>query len=189
MARRTGLISALMQANREIQRQQAAQERAAARAVRASIQAQRAYERAQIADQKERARLHVESRMAEVDSKNDQLGRGIKRLTNLLNETLSVDDYFDLEKLKQEFEKPPFNPGKLSVAETTPSLQAYLPPNLSLFWKLWPGAKVRHAETIAMARSRYEQDVAAHHKREAARQRDLADARSKYESQMAEIQE
>lgn len=73
MARRSGLVRAIAQAQREAERMRIDQERAQTQAAKAAAQAQKAYQRAQIADQKERARLYAESRAAQVAMQNDEL--------------------------------------------------------------------------------------------------------------------
>ena len=79
-----------IQAQREAERQSLAQQRLPTllqtQAARASAQAQKAYEQAQHADQKERARLYTESRIAQISLLNEQLDRDGTRLSNLLSQ-------------------------------------------------------------------------------------------------------
>src|SRR3954453_20061072 len=71
-------------------------ERGHAAAVREAERARRAYERAQIADEKERARLYAESRAADVAANNEALEQRIAELSALLAAGLEVDSYVDL---------------------------------------------------------------------------------------------
>lgn len=206
MARRTGLIGTIakmqranerqhkaqmrtaLQAQRAAERAQQAELRAVTQAARAEEQARRAYERAQQADQKERARLYTESRVAHVALLNEQLAQTVAQLEQILAATLDVDDFLDLETLKQQPEIAPFDPGDLEVVEPPPAKEAYKPPPLTGLQALWPGAKAQHAQADAAARQRYLADKAAHAEREAARQQKLAAAQAKYEHEVARIQ-
>src|SRR5690348_13022703 len=101
MTRRSGLLRSIAQAQREAERKRQAQARAQTQAAKAAAQAQKAYERAQIADQKERARLYAESRTAYVAELNDELDSDVTLLNNLLLEALPIDSFIDFHKLKE----------------------------------------------------------------------------------------
>jgi len=189
MARRKGIVHTLVQAQHAAEKQRTAQLRTQTQLARAAVQAQKAYERAQVADQKERARLYAELRNAQVALQNEQLEQKVTRLGSLLTDTLSVDDFFDLETLKQTPAIPAFLPGVLGVPEAPPVLQTYLPPGLSAIRKLLPGAKAKHAKEVAAAREHYEHSRAAHAEREAARQTQLATAHAAHEQHVAELRE
>jgi restriction system protein len=126
MARRRWSVQTRLQAQRNAERQyslqQRLQEQAEARAALVAAQAQHA-------DQKERARLYTESRIAQVSLLNEQLNRDVVRLGNLLSEALLFDSFINLQTLKQVPEQPVFNPGHLGVAEVLPV--AHMPPALS----------------------------------------------------------
>lgn len=100
------------------QRQRAAARQQEAAARRAE-QAQRAAERAQVAAarsaQADRKRLerearaaHVEAKQAEAESLNAGLVEHYAELDGLLEATLGVDDYVDLETLRVTAQHPPF---------------------------------------------------------------------------------
>src|SRR5260221_10645999 len=154
MARRSGLFHALIQAERAAERSHMAQMREQAQAARAAEKARKDYERALQADQKERARLYSESRIAQVNLQNDQLDQIIARLSNILIEALSVESFIELQTLKQVPEYPVFNPGQLGVAEPPPVPQMYLPPELTRIQKFMPGAKEKHAQEVVRAYDR-----------------------------------
>src|SRR5260370_15025743 len=188
MARRRGILRTQIQAQREADRQSLAQQRLLTllqtQAARAAAQAQKAYEQARHADQKERARLYTESRIAHISLLNEQLDRDVTRLSNLLSEAILIDSFINLQTLKQVPERPVFNPGDLGVADTPPIPS--MPPDLRGIQKFIPGAKEKHAQEIAKAQEFYRVHVAAHTAREAARQRSLAEARAVFERQVAE---
>jgi restriction system protein len=194
MVRWSGLLHAAVRAQQQAERQRLAQIRAQARAqtqaARAAEKAQKAYLSAQKADQKERTRLYMESQVAQVALKNEQLERDGARLENLLTEALANDEFINLENLKQA---PPiipkFDPGSLIVAELPPILQRYLPPELSAIQKLIPGAKEKRAHETAKGHERYQMDVKAHAVREADRLKRLEEANAKYELQITEIRQ
>src|SRR5574337_660036 len=144
MARRKGLLHAIAQAQREAERQRSAEARAQTRAAKAAEKAQREYQKARLADQKYRAKLYEDSRIAQVNLLNERLDRDIHRLNNILSEAFSVDSFFDFKKLKKVPRIPEFNPGQLGIPEPPPLLQTYLPPDLSGIQKLLPGAKEKH---------------------------------------------
>ncbi len=89
MTRRRGSLYARAQAQRDAEKKRLAQ--AQTQAARAADRAQKAYLAAQIADQKERARLYTESRVAQVALQNEQLESVIAQLERLLTESLAND--------------------------------------------------------------------------------------------------
>jgi restriction system protein len=115
MARRRGNLRTRIQAQREAERQLRLQTLLQTRAARAAAQAQKAYEQAQHADQKERARLYTESQIAHISLLNEQLDRDVTRLSNLLSEAILIDSFINLQTLKQVQERLVFNPGHLGV--------------------------------------------------------------------------
>lgn len=193
MARRSGLLHAIAQAQREAERKRKAQqremERAQNQAARAAEKARKDYERAATADQKERAKLYTESRIAQVNYQNEQLELEVKLLEHLLRDALSIDTYIDVLSRKQTPNLPPFNPGQLATAEPPPQPQMYMPPLPTGIQKLLPGAKEKYAQEVAKAQEAYRAHVAAHSAREMARQQALAQARAQYERQIAEERE
>jgi restriction system protein len=174
MARRRGFFAELnyqaQQAEKRQRQQQVAAYRSTLAAQRNAERAQKAYERAHAAAarasaadkkaaEKEAARLHVESRLAEVESLNQTVASDLADIDSLLSFTLTIDDYVDLEALKAPpVEHPPFDPGALAsptpdvvmpepVAE--PHYVEPLPPK-TLF-----GAQKKHAAAVAEVRSQH----------------------------------
>lgn len=119
MARRRGFLAEMQrQARLAEQRQRAAAQQQVA-AARRTEQAQRAAERAQVAasraTQADRKRLerealaaHVGAMQAEVESLNIGLAEHYAELDGLLEDTLGVDDFVDLESLRVTAQHPPF---------------------------------------------------------------------------------
>lgn len=193
MARRSGFLHALAQAQRAAERQRNAQlrerERAQTQAAKAAEKARKEYERAVTADQKERARLYTESRITQVDYQNEQIEQQIKGFERLLVDPLSVDTYINVLTLKQIPTLPPFNPGRLVQAEPLPQQSMYAPPAPTGLQKLLPGAKDKYAQEVAKAQEAYRAHVAAHASREMARQQSLAQMKAQYDHQVAEERE
>ena len=187
MGRRKGFLDRMAQLQREAEKRRIAEQKAQTKLARDLERARKAYERATLADQKERQRLYMEARTAEVALKNEELETLIDQLNALLADTLSVDDYFDLDTLKEQPDVPPFQPGALGNAEAAPIIGLYLPAPLSGMRKLVPGAKAKYEQEVAAANEHYQHDLDAHAAREAERLRQLAQKRAEYERQVAEI--
>jgi len=131
--------------------------------------------------------LYVAARSAEVAALNEDLAAHNDWLGRLLAGTLDVDDYLDLESLKQEPEIPPFQPGELATAEPAPELATFMPPPLSGIAKLVPGAGKKHERAVANARERYDADNAAHAERERQRIQALEAAEREHHEKVANI--
>lgn len=187
MARRRGIAASLAQMQRELAGQQAAQARARAAAQREAERARKAYERAQAADEKERRRLYLESRAADVDASNEALERQVAELETLLAASLPIDDYLDFESLKTTPDITEFDPGSLAVPEPPPDAAAFAVPPLSGVKKLLPGAKESHAAALNEARLRYDAAVADHARREQERVAAWRRAYDEHEQRRSEI--
>lgn len=181
------MMQSLIQMQRQAEQYQAAQRRAQSQAAKAAEQARKAYERSQKADQKERARLYTEARLAEVSLQNDRLEQEVHRLNSLLTDALAIDTFIDLGTMRQTLQIPVFNPGQLGVVESLPTLEIYLPPPLSTLQKMLPGAKEKYTQSVAQAHERYRADIATYNAREFQRQQALAAKRAEFEHQVTEI--
>jgi restriction system protein len=175
----------MAQYQREAERQARALEREQMRSLREVERAQRAYERSVAAEEKERKRLYVESRVAAVDAQNEELDAYVDRLETLLAETLYVDDFFDLDSLKVIPEPPPFQPGLLGAPLLSPDL--VLPPAPTGIGKFVPGAKAKYEEAAAIAQTAYEQLLVDHGDSERMRERALEEARAAHEAEVSRI--
>lgn len=198
MARRKSAVSVILRTTKALERQHQAQLRAQTKAARDAERARQAYLRAKEqatkmaekerkAQEKENARLYVEARIAEAGLKNEQLEQEIKRLENLLPETLSQDSYIDLETLKQDPQIPNFVSGKLGVLLEKPILEKYLPEDLTGLKKLVPGATQKHKKAVAQAHERYETDLEKFKQKEFERKQKLAVMKVEHDRKVEEI--
>jgi restriction system protein len=160
----------------EAKRRQQAQKQAAQRhsaAVRQAEQAHRQAERAlaqaykgAVADQKaaerEAQRLHIEAKEAEVEALNAQLADEYEQIDGILAATLGVDDYVDVQSLRQSAVHPPFEPGQLAFpSPPPPPIQAPLEPQFAappgepkgLSGVL--GGKKKYAELVAQSQAEF----------------------------------
>ena len=189
VGRSRGFTSVLIQMQRQAERDARARAAAQRRAQVEADRARRAFERAAAADQKERARLYTESRIAEVAALNDGLAAHVAALDGLLRDTLAVDDFLDFESLKEAAPRPQFTPGALAVAEPPPDPAAFRPPAPSGAQKLVPGARQRYLARFEEGRQQYDAAVQDHQRREAGRLTRLAQARAEHQQAIAAIEE
>ncbi|MFE5284558.1 hypothetical protein ACFRAQ_06255 [Nocardia sp. NPDC056611] len=142
------------EAVREAQRFAREQERAAAAAMRASAAERASAERA--------AKLaHIAAREAEVEERNAQLAVSYDEINNLLNATLEVDDWVDLELLREHSAELPLNRPELLTPTRPPAYQ--VPPDRPVFVPPPPpsglsgtlGGNRRHAAQMESAQQEY----------------------------------
>ena len=163
------------QAEKRRRQQEAASSRAQIAATRdaertrnAAVRSRAAAAKASAADKKaadkEAARLHVESRLAEVASLNADLASDLSEIDGLLAWTLEIDDYVDLEQLKVTVKHPPFGPGFLGTI-TPPVPAPVYPPEPRFVEPLAPsglsaafGGKKKHLVAIEQAKAKHEAD-------------------------------
>jgi len=132
MARR-GFFAEMQHQSQVAARQAAQHQRAVAAAHRRAEQARNAAERARLASQRaseadrkrlerEAATAHVAAMQAEVEDQNAQLALVYEELDGLLDATLHVDDFVDLESLKITAAHPPFDRVDLKVPTAPPAV-------------------------------------------------------------------
>lgn len=149
-------------------REQAARARRTEQAQRAAERAHVAAARASEADRKrlERAaaEAHVAAKLAEVDDLNADLRIRYETLDSLLQATLDVDDYVDLETLRAVVDHPVFDRPDLRVPVAAPSPT----PDPPLPVKRVPdqvkalfGKKKKEAEALGAAEQQYAADYFA----------------------------
>ena len=139
-----------------------AAEKAGRDAERARTQLARATDAQRKAAEKEAARLHVESRLAEVEVLNTQLEETYEEIDGLLQATLDVDDFIDLEDLKiTEVEHPPLELGSLA-APVPPMPEPNYPPEPVLVEPAAPtgvaaalGGKKKHLAAVERAKAEH----------------------------------
>jgi restriction system protein len=187
MGRNRGFTAALVQIQREAERQRKAELAATTRVARDAERAHRAYERAQTAEAKERQRLYMDSRLADVELLNEELQDDVARLYRLLADTLTVDDFLDFETLKEAAPLPIFAPGALAHPEPPPSPDGFRPPEPTGLRARLPGAREKYLAKWDEGRVAYEAHVAAYKEREAERQLRLAAAQADHQRAVSEI--
>lgn len=220
MARKRGFFAELQHQSQQAQKRKEQDARQAFRdqqaAQRQHEQALREYERLQAqvakASAAEQKRLEAEAkqallaaRAAEVDERNAALANVYSEIDGLLAATLAVDDFVDLEQLRQKAEHPPFPHPELEWAIPAPPPFVAPPPPV---WVEPPATgglfgKKKHAERVAEARIAYQQShahwqsevvrlqnehaqiVAAHPQAEEQRMARLEEARRVYAAECA----
>lgn len=179
MARR-GFFAELQYQSRVAARQQAAEDRSAARAAAAAAReaerAQKEYQRAKAdmaraADsqrkrlEKEAREAHLAAREAEAEEQNRKLEEIYDDIDSLLANTLSVDDYVELSTLKVSANHPPFDRPELETPIPPPSRKAN-PPEPQFVEPPAPSGlsalfgKKKHRELVELARTNHENAVA-----------------------------
>jgi restriction system protein len=218
LARRRGFFAELQHQSQVAARQAAQHQRAvetanrrAEQARNAALRAQAASQRASEADRKrlerEAAAAHIAAMQAEVDENNAALSSVHEDLDNLLKATLDVDDYVDLETLRQALNHPPFDRVDLEVPIAPPTpipdpaeptrkpveapkglfgkkkkleeAQAKAEAEFVEIWQAW----YREVEALPAKRAGLAAD---HAKAEAARESALASEQARYANECAE---
>ena len=195
-------------AYRAMQQAQRQAERSAREAERHAVQTARLDAKAQVAAEKEAARLHLKAREAEVASMNESLKVLLADVDAVLEATLDVDDFVDLNTLRQVVEHPVFVSEHQSAVPKPAPLLAPAEPTFEE-----PEAprglsgllgKKKHQEAVQIARAEFDrvhsawqaeaaaipmrqlEQLSAHKQAEAARDARLAEDRSIYEAECAE---
>jgi restriction system protein len=138
MGRRRGFFAELQHqqrlAEQRKRREYAAAVQAHNRAVREAERAQREYERAvaraqRVANDETLAAARawhaadVEANRAEAESRTAQAVDALKQIDSILASTLDVDDYVDIDSLKQTVQHPPFGHDDLKTPLPPPKLE------------------------------------------------------------------
>ena len=183
MSRRRGFLYAVIKASEAAARQHAvAERRQAAETSRAAREREREVRRLAAFDRAQ----HVVHGERQVNSLNTDLAEQIEELSTLLSAGLVAVTPLDFATLKREPDTPPFQPGKLGIAERPPSVDNYLPPPLAGLHALLPWEKRAHAQATTLAVRHFDHDVQQHADRASARENALADARAAHEDQLAQ---
>jgi restriction system protein len=191
MARKQGFFAAMAQANREAERQRLAayraHEKAQMDAARARERSMKAAERARSADEKESRRIYLEARQEEAEALSAEVAAQRDALEGILAATLRVDDYIDLDSLKEKPYIPPFNPGTLATPTAAPRAETYQPAPLTFSQKLVPGAKAKFERAQAEGQARFASMTATWQAQEQKRGADLAAAQAGYLAEVERI--
>lgn len=188
MGRNRGFTGALIQIQREAERQARLRAAAETRTAREAERARRAYERADAADAKERQRLYVESRMADVELRNQELKDDVAALELLLRDTLAVDDFLEFEALKDAAPLPVFAPGPLAFSEPEPDPESFRPPEPTGLRARLPGVRQKYLAKRQEGKDAYDAASTAHKARETERQQRLAATQVEHEKVVAKAE-
>lgn len=177
VARRRGFFAEIQHhqrlAEQRKRREYAAAVQAHNRAIREAERAQRDYERAVTAAQRGAAReaaeakaAHVRAQKATAESHTAQATSAFEQIDSLLAATLEVDDYVDLDSLRQVVNHPPFPREDLKMPLPEPVLEQAPPEPVFVAPAAPTGVsklfnKQKHAEAHAKAHSEW----AARHER------------------------
>lgn len=186
MARRRGLVASIARMQREAERARAVRERDAARRARDAQRSQAARARERVADQKERARLYAVARAEEVAGDNADLEAEVAALEGVLASTLDVDDFLDLETLKQPLVLPQFDPSVAGAVRPAPRLEEFLPDAPSGLGRAFGGA-ARHQERVQQAQAAFERAAAAHQVQLQAHGREFEAVRRRHDAEVARL--
>lgn len=96
---------------------------------------------------------------------------------------LHIDDYLDLESLKQPVWVPQFDATTFGPAQPTPALEAFLPEPPSGVARLFGAAK--HEKQAQEAQARFDAAMTEHRRWSAERERTIAAARAQYDADAA----
>jgi restriction system protein len=175
MARRRSFVSSLAQQQREYERQITAM---------AKAQEKAAKEKA-----KQQAQKYLKGRELEAEQKNQEVADKLEALENILNDTLGVDDYLDLETLKKKPLYPTFYiPKEIEKpASDAPMWAFYMPKEPSGFQKLIPGTSRKYEQEVASAKHRFEEATKIYNNREATRRKRLDDLKAHHAKRIKEI--
>jgi restriction system protein len=176
------MVGRVAQMQREAERRRNAEIREAKRIQRERERAQREHEKQVARDEKDRKRLYLESRGRETEALNRELDEAIKSLEGVLAATLEVDDYIDLDSLKQTYHEPQFSTAGFGAVTAEPEAQVI--PALGAFASLMPGAKAKHAVAVAAAEEEHEAVVAEWRTKEATREREIEAAKERHDLQV-----
>jgi restriction system protein len=197
MARRSSFTSAILTAQRQAARNQAARQRSSAAGQREAARARAEYQRAVAADarvtaadaraaaamERERKRLYAISRAADVAALNEGLDDRIGFLDSLLSATLVVDDYIDFASLKQPVAEPQWTRSDLEAPIPAPRAEQFIPPALSGVGKLF--GKGKHEQAVELGQQSLLHAQAEHRHQTQARETALTQARDQHVTAVA----
>jgi restriction system protein len=167
---------------REAEQRRRAEIREAKRIQREQERAQREYEKQAARDEKERKRLYLDSRVRETEALNRELDGTVGSLEGILTATLEVDDYIDLDSLKQTYHEPEFWPTGVGGVTSEPEPETI--PALGAFASLMPGAKAKHTAAVTTREEEHEAAVADWRAAEAKREQEIATAKDRHDVQV-----
>jgi restriction system protein len=190
MARKKSLWSELQHERERRQRAAQARERMNAQTMREirrdHDRAGREAARADTAERKRQEQLAHEAGASAAKSMNAQLDVRLAELRTLLTSTLDTPPHLSFAMLKQDPAVPPFEPGDLGKPSPVPAWEDFAPPPPGVLSGLL-GGKDKHARAQEAARDAFEQACADHSHAEAARTRQLQEARAAHDLRVKAI--
>jgi stress response protein SCP2 len=180
MARRRGVVAALVRMQREAERQRVRQARAAAQSQRAAAAA---HNRAAVQDQKLRARMYTEDRIAEAAEDTAQVEHQVDVLQSVLAATLQVDDHLDLEALKRPPSYPVFDPDVVGAPPLPPRESDFAVEGPSALGRVFAASK--HAARAEQRQAEYQQALNNHRVAAQRHAQRLEEARLRHEAEVA----
>lgn len=157
MARRSGIVATLSRMQRDAEQTRAARARAVAQIQRDAQRVHTAGLRARAAHDREAARLYAQARATEAAGATAELEAAVAGLENVLGATLHVDDFLDLETLKEPPSLPRFDPASVGSSPTPP--ETPFPTEVSGSAR-WFGGAARHREETSRAEAAFEEAMA-----------------------------
>lgn len=186
-----GFFSTMRQVSREMERTARAHQReveqearAQLRAVREAERAQRAYERAAKANEKEHKQLYVESRIADVESQNEQLEHVLNSLNQILISSLRRNPAIDLQTLHVSPDFPTLDLSDLATAPMRPNWSEFQPGKPGVVARLLPWARKGYEARLSDAKQTFESAQRQFEGREAARQVAIQERRNEQAKQV-----
>jgi len=183
----SGVLGILAEAQRQQQRQQEAQRRAAVAEQRRYERAQRDAQRAAAQGEKEALRAYQQGREADAARRTAELDDRVSELQGVLAAGLRGRP-FRLADLQQPVRLAPFDPGPLGIPVPMPDPAWYRIPPLTGVQALNPTARRQYDEQAAHAQARFEYDWRAAQAADQQRLQRLGEYRAQYDSWAAEQQ-
>ncbi|GAY11430.1 putative tellurium resistance protein [Pseudonocardia sp. N23] len=126
------------------------------------------------------------ARAEEVAGDNADLEAEVAALEGVLASTLDVDDFLDLETLKQPLVLPQFDPSVAGAVRPAPRLEEFLPDAPSGLGRAFGGA-ARHQERVQQAQAAFGRAAAAHQVQLQAHGREFEAVRRRHDAEVARL--
>ena len=146
-----------------------------------------AREQARLAKEAEKAeqQRHIQAQQDAAERKTAQVEQQVKVLDEILTSGLRLPA-LTFGSLMVTPDIPSFDPGRLEVAERSPTWEDFAPPEPGGLSRLFGGV-ARHEQRTAEARTRFDAATAEHRQREAQRQQALSAAQAAHQRKVADI--
>jgi restriction system protein len=135
---------------------------------------------------KEEKQQYLQSRIDETAEMNEEIKERLDEFSNLLLDTLSVNDTISFDSLKIHEEGPKYKPqAELAIPKKEPQLESFINSvhMPTLMGKLIPGWKNRYDRSIAKVSEDYNNEKERYNKSESERKSKLEKYKAQYESE------